>query len=85
MLLCWWQLKHSFSCSVVTAMESRSQAVCRALKGYFVQAYGSRLAVDVANDMLKDLEKLPKEHCSKLLGELKVYLADLVMTGGECP
>ena len=50
-----------------------------------MQAYGSRLAVDVANDMLKDLERLPKEHCSKLLGELKVYLADLVMTGGECP
>lgn len=52
------------------------------LAGYFNAKYGDKVGVDHANDLLKSIERIPAEHLSKPLNELKADLADKVMLGG---
>ena len=61
-----------------SVMEIRS-----ALKGYFDDAYGRTLGVDKANDLIKEIEKMPKEQVGTELKALKSHLTDVVMLGSS--
>jgi len=52
------------------------------LKEYLHQTFGKN-SIDCGNDMLKEIERLPKEHLGPRLAHLAKDLTDVVMLGSE--
>lgn len=62
--------------------KTQAGAVRDSLNGYLSATYVKN-SIDCGNDLLKEIEKIPKEHRGPHLEQLSRDLTDVVMLGSE--